>query len=220
MSINLGSLVRLEKGQIERASEVLSRAFRDDPELLEFFPESQKRQRLLLPMFRVALAHALRHGEVYTVSPAFEGVAVWLPSDAPEISLWTLLRGGGLGLLFKTRWEFLRNLRTFWGFWRKMKEDDEFARRLRRRLAPFPHWYLSILGVAPEFQGKGCASRLLKPMLARLDAANLPCYVETTIEEYVPIYQHFGFKVIQEEVLPGSDSKMWVMLRGKGGGWE
>ena len=220
MESDLGGLIRLEKGQIERASEVLSRAFRDDPELLNFIPDPRNRQRLLLSMFRVALAHALRHGEVYAVSPAFEGVAVWLPSGAPEVSLWTLLRGGGLGLLFKTRWEFLRNLKTFWGFMRKMQEDDDFARELRRRLAPFDHWYLSVLGVDPEFQGKGYASKLLKPMLARLDAENLPCYVETSIEEYVPIYQHFGFKVIQEEVLPGSGSKMWVMLRDKGGGRE
>ena len=220
MESDLGGLIRLEKGQIERASEVLSRAFRDDPELLNFIPDPQNRQRLLLSMFRVALAHALRHGEVYAVSPAFEGVAVWLHSGAPEISLWTLLRGGGLGLLFKTRWEFLRNLKTFWGFMRKMQEDDDFARELRRRLAPFDHWYLSVLGVDPEFQGKGYASKLLKPMLARLDAENLPCYVETNIKEYVDIYQHFGFKVIQEAVLPGSDSKMWVMIRGKGGGRE
>ncbi len=199
--------IRLEKGQIERASQVLSRAFRDDPELLSFVPDSQKRQKLLLSMFRVSLNHALGHGEVYAVSPAIEGVAVWLPSDAPEISLWTLLRGGGLGLLF----------RAGWGFLRKMKEDDNFARRLRRQLAPFDHWYLAVLGVDPELQGRGYASRLLKPVLARLDREKMPAYLETSIEDYVPMYGHFGFKVIKEEMLPGSGAKMWVMLRDKKG---
>jgi ribosomal protein S18 acetylase RimI-like enzyme len=197
------SLIRLEKEQIERASEVLSRAFRDDPELLSFIPDAPKRQKLLLSLFRVSLNHALERGEAYAVSPAIEGVAVWLPSDAPEISFWTLLRGGGLGLLFKTTWGFLR----------KMKEDDDFARKLRRQLAPFNHWYLAVLGVDPELQGQGYASRLLKPRLARLDKEKLPAYLETSIEEYVPLYQHFGFKVIKEETLPGSGANMWVMLR-------
>jgi ribosomal protein S18 acetylase RimI-like enzyme len=197
------SPIMLEKEQIERASQVLSRAFHDDPELLSFVPDPRKRQRLLPSMFRVSLHHALRHGEVYAVSPAIEGVAVWLPWDAPEMSFGTLLRGGGLGLLFKKGWGFLR----------KMKKDEDFARRLRRQLAPFPHWYLAVLGVDPELQGKGYASRLLKPRLARLDRERLPAYLETSIKDYVAIYQHFGFKVIKEEMLPGSSSKMWVMLR-------
>lgn len=199
------NLIRLEKEQIERASEVLSRAFRDDPELLSFIPDAHKRQELLRSLFRVSLNHAIKHGEVYAVSPAIEGIAVWFPSGVPEISLWTLLRSGGLGLIFKGGWGLLR----------KMKEDDDFARKLRRQLAPSPHWYLAVLGVDPELQGKGYASRLLKPMLARLDAAKLPCYVETSIEEYVAIYQHFGFAVIREAVLPGGGSKMWAMMREK-----
>jgi GNAT superfamily N-acetyltransferase len=71
-----------------------------------------------------------------------------------------------------------------------------------------------VLGVDPAYQGQGCASRLLKPRLARLDKEKLPAYLETTIEDYVPMYRHFGFEVIKEEVLPGSGAKMWVMLRG------
>jgi ribosomal protein S18 acetylase RimI-like enzyme len=197
------SPIILAKQQIEPASEVLSRAFLNDPEILQFIPDTQKRQRLLLAMFRVELGHALKHGEVYAASPAIEGVAVWLPWGAPQISLWALLRGGGLALLFKTSWGFLR----------KMKEDEEFARRLRRELAPFPHWYLAVLGVDPDFQGRGYASRLLKGGLARLDRERLPAYLETSIEDYVALYQHFGFEVIKEAELPGSGSKMWAMLR-------
>jgi ribosomal protein S18 acetylase RimI-like enzyme len=197
------SPIRLEKEQIEKASQVLARAFRDDPELVQFIPDAQKRQKMLLPMFRIELHHALRHGEVYAVSPNVEGVAVWLPSAAPEIPFWAMLRGG-LGFIFRISWSFLR----------KMKEDDDFARGLRRQLAPFDHWYLAVLGVDPAYQGQGCASRLLKPRLARLDKEKLPAYLETTIEDYVPMYRHFGFEVIKEEVLPGSGAKMWVMLRG------
>jgi ribosomal protein S18 acetylase RimI-like enzyme len=199
--------IRLEKEQVERASEVLSRAFRDDPELLRFVPDAPKRQKLLRSLFRMSLHHAIEHGEVYAVSPAIEGVAVWLPSVAPEISLWTLLRGGGLGLLF----------RGGWGLVRKMKEDEDFAHKLRRQLAPFPHCYLAVLGVDPELQGQGYASRLLKPVLARLDREKTPAYLETSTEDYVAMYRHFGFAVIKEAMLPGSGGKMWLMLRGKGG---
>jgi len=195
--------IRLDKSQARPASEVLARAFNDDPALIRFVTGPRRRVELLRSMFRMVLFHAVGRGEVYAVSPRLEGIAVWLPSGVPGITLWEALRGGGLTLLFKGGGEFMR----------KMKQDEDFARELRRRLAPTPHWYLEILGVDLQFQGKGCASRLLKPMLARLDAEKLPAYLETSTEEYVPMYQHFGFKVVQEAVMPGSGTKIWVMLR-------
>jgi GNAT superfamily N-acetyltransferase len=207
MKLDLGGLIRLQKEQVKSASEVLARAFDDDPTLIRFVAQPRKRQEILRAMFRMVISHAVGHGEVYAVSPKMEGIAVWLPSGAPTITFWEAVRGGGLALIFKGGWDFMR----------RMKQDEDFVRQLRQRLAPNPHWYLAILGVDPKFQGKGYASRLLKPMLKGLDEEKLPCYLETSIEEYVPIYQRFGFKLIQEAVLPGSDSRMWVMLREKSG---
>src|SRR4030042_4057476 len=104
MTTDSANIIRLVKEQVERASEVLARAFRADPERLRFVPDPTKRQKLLRSLFRVSLRHSIEHGEVYAVSPAIEGVAVWLPSVAPEISLAALLRGGGVGLLFRGGW--------------------------------------------------------------------------------------------------------------------
>ena len=219
MASGLGSLIRLQKGQVEPASEVLSRAFIDDPELRQLALEPRERAELLRLLFRMTLSHEIFHGEVYAISPDMEGIAIWLPSGAPKITLWTLLRCGGLTPLFKVSWQSLWRMKqkARWKFVWQMKQDEDFAFKLRQRLAPTPHWYLAVLGVDPRFWGRGYASRLLKPMLARLDAEKLPCYVETDIAGYVSIYQHFGFRVIHEAVLPGTASKMWAMLREKGG---
>jgi ribosomal protein S18 acetylase RimI-like enzyme len=205
MKSDSGGLIRLEKGQVEPASEVLSRAFIDDPELVRLVPEPPKREKLLRSLFRMSLRHGIRRGEVYAVSPAIEGIAVWFPSGMPAMTLWTTIRCGGLSLLFRASWDFL---------WR-MKQDENVAHELRQRLAPAPHWYLALLGVDPKFQGRGYASRLLQLMLDRLDAEGLPCYVETSTEEYVQIYQRFGFRVVHKTELPGSGSHMWAMLREK-----
>ena len=40
-----------------------------------------------------------------------------------------------------------------------------------------PHWYLAIMGVDPQWQGKGIGSKLMQPALETLDAerhARLP----------------------------------------------
>jgi len=203
MVSDLSGLTRLQKWHIKSASEVLSRAFIDDPSLCHQIPDHYKREKLLPPLFRLELRHGILSGEVYAVSQDMEGIAIWLPSGTSDITLWTLIRCGGLALLFKVSWKFL---------W-KMKRDEDFVSKLRQRLAPFPHWYLAVLGVDPKFQGKGYASRLLQPMLNRLDAVNSPCYLETSTEEYVLMYQHFGFRVIDEAIMPGSNTKVWAMLR-------
>jgi GNAT superfamily N-acetyltransferase len=192
---------------VKSASEVLARAFNDDPMLIRFVTEPGKRQKLLRSMFRMMLSHAVGHGEVYAASPQMEGIAIWLPSGLPDTTFWEALRGGGLMLPFRGGWRFMR----------RMKRDEDFIKSLRRKLAPTPHLYLAVLGVAPEFQGKGYASRLLRPVLKKLDAEKMPCYLETSVEEYVPLYRHFGFKVVHETEMPGSGSPMWAMLRDKGG---
>ena len=81
------------------------------------------------------------------------------------------------------------------------------------RLAPFKHWFLQAIGVDSQFQGRGYASRLLRPMLSRIDEEGLPCYLETLEEQNISLYEHFGFKVIEESGVPDSCLTNWAMWR-------
>jgi len=57
------------------------------------------------------------------------------------------------------------------------------------------HWYLGLLGVAPDRQGRGVGAALLGAFLARVDADRLPAYLETDRERNVRFYARFGFAV-------------------------
>jgi hypothetical protein len=50
-------------------------------------------------------------------------------------------------------------------------------------------------------------------MLARIDKEGLPSYLETQEEKNVPLYEHFGFKVLEEVNIPDLDVTNWAMLR-------
>jgi len=97
----------------------------------------------------------------------------------------------------------------------RMTRYGEYATAMHKRHAPFRHWYFQAIGVDPVFQGKGYAGALLKPMLARIDTEHLPCYLETQNQKNVPIYQHYGFKVVEEGTIPGTETGHWAMLRQK-----
>ena len=145
------------------------------------------------------------YGEVYATSANLEGVAAWFPPGKAKITLWRMIRVGGPSLVYFY-------LRTRDVVSRVMSYLD-YASELQERHAHFPHWYLFPIGVDPVFQGKGYGSRLLRPMLARIDQENLPCYLETETEKSVSIYQHYGFEVVEKGIVPGSEVGHWAMLR-------
>lgn len=75
-----------------------------------------------------------------------------------------------------------------------------------------PHWYLSVLSISPESQGRGHGSVLLRPGLEAADRDGLGCWLETQRERNVPFYARFGFDLIRQvEVEPGVP--LWLMWR-------
>ncbi len=57
-----------------------------------------------------------------------------------------------------------------------------------------PSFYLFAVGVDPLLQGRGLASAVLRPMLARADAAGMPCYLENSnVAANTALYEHLGF---------------------------
>ena len=89
----------------------------------------------------------------------------------------------------------------------------EYIEKKHKELAPFKHWYLAMLAVDPQHQGKRHASRLLNEMLSNIDKDGLHCYLETGGENNVSMYQHFGFEVVDEFVVPGTKDRLVAMLR-------
>ena len=203
MTVNSNDLIRLIKPHIKPASEILARVFHNEPLYVYFVPDASKRSRVLHHHFALRLRHAMSNGEVYATSHNLEGIAIWFPPDYPKISLRMILLHGGLSVLFHMGWESVA---------RQMYIND-YVQSEHERNVPFRHWYLSSLGVDDEYQGKGYATVLLKPMLARFDKAALPSYLETQKEENVSLYQHFGFSVIKESIIPGTSITIWLMLR-------
>lgn len=206
MVIDLDNLVRLSKVQIKPAAETFARALQNDP-LFNYFISDHSERKALSHALQLMTRFGVMYGEVYATSPNLEAVAVWFPSEKAKMTLWKMIRIGELSLIpfyFK-----------FGKVISRMMSYNEYAFKVHDHHAPFRHWYLFLIGVDPSFQGKGCASRLLKPMLARIDQEHFPCYLETQNEENVPVYEHFGFKVVEEDTIPRTDVNHWGMLREK-----
>ena len=94
-----------------------------------------------------------------------------------------------------------------------MQDMNKHIDRKHKELAPLQHWYLASLVVAPEYQGKGFASKLVKDKLTQIDHEGLACYVETEGEKNVSMYKHFGFELLEEFNIPDTPIILCLMLR-------
>jgi len=168
-----------------------------------FFPDTGRRAADAAAMFEMRIRFGLLYGDVHATSPNLEGIAVWVPSNHAAMTMWQQIRSGGMRLYRAVGSDAVA----------RMTHVAEHNDRLRTQHISGKHWFLGILAVDPEHQHVGHATRLLKPMLERLDREGLPCYVETTELGLVTFYQRFGFESGDTAVVPGTDLTVWPLVR-------
>jgi GNAT superfamily N-acetyltransferase len=79
-----------------------------------------------------------------------------------------------------------------------------------------PHWYLAVMGVAPERQGRGLGTALMRPALEKLDRNGIPAYLEASTPRSRELYRRVGFDVTGEFTLPAGGPPLWQMWREPG----
>ena len=185
--------------ELPRLGHVLARAFADDPVAHWFFPDASKRRGQLPRFFGdLFLARlALGRDEIYT-DPGLRGIASWTPPGLGHTSTAELL-----GLLPR--------MAALWGRW--LPRALRGLSFMEAHFPAEPHWHLPFLGVAPEAQGQGVGSALMRPMLDRADREGTPAYLEASTTRNRDLYLRHGFAVLDVMHMPGDGPPLWRMWR-------
>lgn len=194
----------LDRAQIDEAGDVLGEAFSENPVARAALSHCDPSERLsrVSRLNRALVGMGQRFGVVDVVrsSGRVLGVSIHFPSGA-----WPV---GARGIFYEARAGLAVGLR---GAYRYL--------RYEMAVGPLhyaePHAYLFVLGVLPEFQGRGVGSALLRAFCERADAEGLPCYLETDKESSVRLYRSHGFGIEREiDIAPLDGLHTWLMLRG------
>jgi ribosomal protein S18 acetylase RimI-like enzyme len=184
------------RGDFPVMAKVLARAFHEDPLTAWLYPRERSRDRHVERSFRVSLARLAPQGQLYT-TPDHAGAALWaLPGQWREDLRQT---ASSLTLLPPLLPRLLRTMRAM--------------SRIEIAHPAEPHFYLSVLGTAPERRRAGIASALIRPVLDRCDAERFPAYLETATERNVAFYARHGFEVQRRLELPGGAPTLWLLWR-------
>jgi ribosomal protein S18 acetylase RimI-like enzyme len=195
--------IRLSPERLGEAAAVMGRAVIDDPLLVSLLPDAQQRVSGVPMMMAMFLRIGLAHGEVWVTPPPIRGVGCWLSPAHPTITAEVRNAAGWQEVGAAWGREAVDRFQTFIG-----DRDGAVA-----SLAQEPHWHLTWLGVEPGQQDQGIGSTLVRQVTTRADAEGVACWLFTFAARNVPIYEHLGFRVTRDTILPSSGLRLWVMAR-------
>jgi ribosomal protein S18 acetylase RimI-like enzyme len=192
-------VVRLEETRLGEASDVLARAFHDDPAWVWLIPDDDRRRRLPPWLFRVGFE--VTAADVWTTDGLVRGAARWLPPGRPAMRVGPTLRA-----LVATPFRLGAATSPFLAYGRAVEA-------LRAEAEPGPHWYLAGIGVEPGLQRQGIGSALIAPGVEAAARDRLPTVLLTNNEANLPFYEEHGFVVVREEDTPRGGPHAWAMVK-------
>ena len=201
-AIEKAGLYLVEKKDLDRLALVAADAYQDYP-LHNWFTKGKydaKASRLLM---QVSLKTMTEDAVIYADSEEMNGFAAWLPFGFTGNKALPFLANGGLRLFLHTGFGLISRLQTY----------ETYAMNLKKEFTDHYDWYLFNLSIKKEAQGKGIASKLMRPMLNFCDEENMMAYLETNKGQNVGLYQHFGFELMREEQIPKTNVMHYAMAR-------
>jgi ribosomal protein S18 acetylase RimI-like enzyme len=192
-------VVRLEPGRLGEASDMLARAFHDDPAWTWLIPDAERRRRLLPWLFRVGFE--VTAAEIWATAGDVRGAARWLPPGRPAMRVGATLRA-----LVATPFRLGAATAPFLAYGRAVE-------LLRAEAEPGPHWYLAGIGVDPDSQRQGIGAALVAPGVDAAARKGLPAVLLTNNEANLSFYEGQGFAVVREEETPRGGPRAWAMVK-------
>jgi ribosomal protein S18 acetylase RimI-like enzyme len=166
---------------VDLIKQILLVSFKNDPHVNWLLEESKNQFKLNI-LIDYVVHQTLRKGEIH------------LGDDNNAVALWDFERNEKMSLHY-----FYRNLAFLIRIGIKsvvrIVKSEAHVHYNFRKYPRYCHLYM--IGVSPEAQGKGLASALMNPVIARMKEKSIPVFLETANPRNVDIYKKKGFKIFE-----------------------
>ena len=201
-AVEKAGLYIVQEKDLDRLAEVAADAYKDYP-LHNWLTNGKYDAKASKLIMQISLKTMTEDAVIYADSEEINGFAVWLPFGFTGSKTLPFLANGGLSLILHSGPAIIGRLLTY----------ETYAMNLKKEFTDNFDWYLYNLSIKKEAQGKGIASKLMRPMLEFCDAEKMVAYLETNKDSNVGLYRHYGFELKSEEVIPKSPVTHYSMVR-------
>ena len=201
-AIRKAGLYLVTKEDVDRLAEIAADAYQDYP--LHNWLTNGKYDKIASKLImQISLKTMTEDAVIYADSEEMNGFAVWLPLGFTGSKTIPFLASGGLKLILHSGLGIIGRLLTY----------ENYAMNLKKEFTDHYDWYLYNLSIRKDAQGKGIASKLMRPMLQFCDDERMVTYLETNKESNVSLYRHYGFDLMKEEIIPKTTVTHYAMVR-------
>ena len=200
--IEKAGLYIVKKEDLDRLADIAADAYQDYP-LHNWFTGGKYDKKASELIMQISLKTMTEDAVIYADSEEMNGFAVWLPFGFTGSKTLPFLLNGGLELILHSGPGIIGRLLTY----------ENYAMNLKKQYTDNYDWYLYNLSIKKDAQGKGIASKLLRPMLQFCDDEKMVAYLETNKASNVDLYKHYGFDLKREEPIPKTDVTHYSMVR-------
>ena len=200
--IEKAGLYLVQEKELDRLAEVAADAYRDYP-LHNWLTKGKYDAKASRLIMQISLKTMTKDAVIYADSEEMNGFAAWLPFGFTGSKPLPFLLNGGLSLILHSGPGIIGRLLTY----------ENYAVGLKKEFTNHFDWYLYNLSIKKDAQGKGIASKLMRPMLQFCDDERMVAYLETNKEANVGLYRHYGFDLMKEEQIPKSTVTHYAMVR-------
>ncbi len=201
-AIERAGLYMVPKEDLGKLAEIAADAYRDYP-LHNWFTKGKYDEKASDLIMQITLKTMTEDAVIYADSKEMNGFAVWIPFGFSGSKTLPFLFSGGLELICHSGPGIIGRLLTY----------ENYAMNLKKQFTDNYDWYLYNLSIKKEAQGKGIASKLMRPMLQFCDDEQMVAYLETNKESNVGLYKHYGFDLMKEELIPKTPVTHYAMVR-------
>ena len=201
-TIERAGLYLVQEKDLNRLAEIAADAYCDYP-LHNWFTKGKYDAKASRLIMQISLKTMSEDAVIYADSEEMNGFAVWLPFGFTGSKTLPFLMNGGFSLIFHSGLGIIGRLLAY----------ENYAMNLKKAFTDHYDWYLYNVCVKKEAQGKGISKKLLSPMLQFCDDERMVTYLETNKETNVGLYQHYGFDLMKEELIPKTSVTHYAMVR-------
>lgn len=200
--IEKAGLYLVQEKDLDRLAAVAADAYRDYP-LHNWFTKGKYDAKASKLIMQISLKTMSADAVIYADSEEINGFAVWMPFGFTGSKTIPFLMHGGLHLILHSGPSIIGRLLNY----------ETYAMNLKKTFTEHYDWYLYNLSIKKDAQGRGIASKLMRPMLQFCDDERMVAYLETNKEANVGLYRHYGFDLMKEEQIPKSTVIHYAMVR-------
>ena len=201
-AIENAGLYIVQKHDLDRLADIAADAYRDYP-LHNWFTKGKYDATASKLIMQISLRTMTEDAVIYADSEEMNGFAVWLPFGFTGSKTLPFLWSGGFRLILHSGLGIIGRLLTY----------ENYAMNLKKEFTDHYDWYLYNLSIKKDAQGKGIASKLVRPMLQFCDDERMVSYLETNKASNVSLYEHYGFALMKEELIPSTPVTHYAMVR-------